>query len=31
MTDRIEVTANYFNGAKYRIIDQLFEYKKRNI
>jgi hypothetical protein len=31
MTDRIEVIANYFNGAKYRIIDQLFEYKKRNL
>ena len=29
MTDRIEVIANYYNGDKYRIIDQLFEYKKR--
>lgn len=29
MTDRIEVIANYNNGDKYRIIDQLFEYKKR--
>lgn len=29
MTDRIEVIANYYNGEKYRIIDQLFEYKKR--
>ncbi len=30
MTDRIEVVANYYNGEKYRIIDQLFEYKKKN-
>jgi hypothetical protein len=29
MTDRIEVIANYNNGDKYRIIDKLFEYKKR--
>jgi hypothetical protein len=29
MTDRIEVIANYYNGDKYRIIDQLFEYKKK--
>jgi len=29
MTDHIEVTANYYNGEKYRIIDQLFEYKKK--
>jgi hypothetical protein len=27
MTDRIELIANYYNGDKYRIIDQLFEYK----
>ena len=31
MTDRIEVVAHYYNGDKYRIIDQLFEYKKRNL
>jgi hypothetical protein len=29
MTDRIELIANYYNGEKYRIIDQLFEYKKK--
>lgn len=29
MTDRIEVIASYFNGEKYRIIDKIFEYKKR--
>ena len=29
MTDHIEVTANYYNGQKYRIIDKLFEYKKK--
>jgi hypothetical protein len=29
-TDRCEVIANFYNGAKYRIIDTLFEYKKRN-
>jgi hypothetical protein len=28
-TDRVEVTANYFNGATYKIVDQVFEYKKR--
>lgn len=28
--DRIEVTANYFNGDQYRIIDRILEYKKRN-
>jgi len=29
MTDRIEVIVHYYNGDKYRIIDQLFEYKKK--
>jgi ribosomal protein L40E len=29
MTDRIEVIASYYNGDTYRIIDDLFEYKKR--
>jgi hypothetical protein len=28
-TDRVEVTANYFNGDTYKIVDQVFEYKKR--
>ncbi len=28
--DRIEVTAYYFNGEQYRIIDRILEYKKRN-
>lgn len=28
-SDRIEVIANYYNGDKYRIIDKLFEYKKK--
>jgi hypothetical protein len=29
MTDHIEGIANYYNGEKYRIIDKLFEYKKK--
>jgi hypothetical protein len=29
LTDRIEIIANYYNGEKYRIIDKLFEYKKK--
>jgi hypothetical protein len=29
MTDRVEVTANYFNGDHYKILDQILEYKKR--
>jgi len=28
--DRIEVTANYYNGEHYKIIDQILEYKKRD-
>jgi hypothetical protein len=28
-TDRVEVTANFYNGESYKIIDQIFEYKKR--
>jgi hypothetical protein len=28
--DRIEITANYFNGEHFKIIDKIFEYKKRN-
>jgi hypothetical protein len=27
--DRVEVTANYYNGEHYKIIDQILEYKKR--
>jgi hypothetical protein len=29
-TDRLEVIANYYSGDSYRVIDQLFEYKKKN-
>jgi hypothetical protein len=29
-TDRIEVITNFYNGNSYRVIDQLFEYKKKN-
>ena len=28
-TDRVEVTANFYNGESYKIIDKIFEYKKR--
>jgi hypothetical protein len=29
LTDRVEVTANYYNGEHYKILDQILEYKKR--
>lgn len=29
-TDRIEVIANFYNGESYRVIDKLFEYKRKN-
>jgi hypothetical protein len=29
-TDRVEATAYFFNGEQYKIIDQIFEYKKRS-
>ncbi len=29
MTDRIQVTARYYNGDQYTVLDQVFEYKKR--
>jgi hypothetical protein len=29
-TDRIEVTSNFYTGEQYKILDQIFEYKKRN-
>jgi hypothetical protein len=28
-TDRIEVTANFYNGETYKVVDKVFEYKKR--
>lgn len=28
-TDRVEVTANFYNGESYKVVDQIFEYKKR--
>ena len=28
-TDRVEITANFYNGESYKIVDQVFEYKKR--
>ncbi|MFA5267003.1 MAG: zinc-ribbon domain-containing protein [Methanoregula sp.] len=27
--DRVEVTANFYNGETYKIVDKVFEYKKR--
>jgi hypothetical protein len=27
--DRVEITANYYNGESYKVVDQIFEYKKR--
>jgi hypothetical protein len=29
-TDRIEVVTNFYNGESFRVIDKLFEYKKKN-
>ncbi len=29
MTDRIQITAYYYNGNRYTVLDQIFEYKKR--
>jgi hypothetical protein len=29
MTDRVEVIATYYTGEQYKILDQIFEYKKR--
>ncbi len=28
-TDRVEITANFYNGESYKVVDQVFEYKKR--
>jgi hypothetical protein len=28
-TDRVEVTANFYNGETYKVVDKVFEYKKR--
>jgi hypothetical protein len=28
-SDRVEVTANFYNGETYKVIDKVFEYKKR--
>jgi outer membrane biosynthesis protein TonB len=28
-TDRVEITANYYNGESFKVVDQIFEYKKR--
>jgi hypothetical protein len=27
--DRVEVTAYFYNGETYKIVDKVFEYKKR--
>lgn len=27
--DRVEITANYYNGESFKIVDKVFEYKKR--
>jgi hypothetical protein len=27
--DRVEVTANFYNGETYKVVDKVFEYKKR--
>ncbi|MDD1684990.1 MAG: hypothetical protein LUQ19_03765, partial [Methanoregula sp.] len=29
-TDRVEVTANFYNGESYKVVDQILEYKRRN-
>jgi ribosomal protein L40E len=29
-TDRVEVTANFYSGESYKVVDQIFEYKKRS-
>jgi len=29
-TDHLEAVANFYNGDQYRVLDQLFEYKKKN-
>jgi hypothetical protein len=29
MTDRVEVTANFYNGETYKVVDKIIEYKKR--
>jgi len=28
-TDRVEITANYYNGGSFKVVDKVFEYKKR--
>jgi hypothetical protein len=28
-SDRVEVTANFYNGESYKVVDKVFEYKKR--
>jgi len=28
-TDRVEITANYYNGESFKVVDKVFEYKKR--
>ena len=28
-TDRVEITANFYNGETYKVVDKVFEYKKR--
>jgi hypothetical protein len=30
-TDRVEATVYFFNGEQYKIMDQIFEYKKRGV
>lgn len=29
-TDHLEAVANFYNGDQYRVLDQIFEYKKKN-
>jgi hypothetical protein len=29
MTDRVEVSVSYYNGERYTVLDETFEYKKR--
>jgi hypothetical protein len=29
-TDRVEITAHFYNGESYKVVDKVFEYKKRS-
>jgi hypothetical protein len=29
-TDRVEITANFYNGESYKVVDKILEFKRRN-